>query len=138
MSGDGVSSQRPPSAVSGNPAICHSQTGSFASPACAGYALERDGVNHRRITATSCRNAPTRNDSQVSKSTQIRAFRAWQVGVRLPALRWFESVNDVVSFMVLSSCRCVRLLGKMSQKVQRKSRRFSRPPARLADSAFGV
>jgi hypothetical protein len=35
-------------AVFGNPAICHSQTGSFASPACAGYALERIAVKHVR------------------------------------------------------------------------------------------
>jgi len=39
----------------GNPAICHLQTGSFAPPACAGFALERVRVNHRLRAPSLCR-----------------------------------------------------------------------------------
>src|ERR1700722_4393545 len=42
-----VSSQRRHSGHLGNPAICCSQTGSFASPACAGYALFEMEYNTR-------------------------------------------------------------------------------------------
>jgi hypothetical protein len=55
------------SAVFGNPAICHSQTGSFASPACAGYALERTEVEHEKIDGAPCRSAQTGKENARSK-----------------------------------------------------------------------
>jgi hypothetical protein len=59
MSSVDLSSQRRPLAVSGNPAICHSQTGSFASPACAGFALERPAVKHASGGRAPCRTSQT-------------------------------------------------------------------------------
>jgi hypothetical protein len=59
MSSDGLSSQRQPHAVSGNPAICHSQTGSFASPAYTGFALERPAVKHAKGGQALCRTKET-------------------------------------------------------------------------------
>jgi hypothetical protein len=48
-------SRRQHSAVVGNPAICHPQTGSFAPPAFTGFALERDRVKHAKKRAALCR-----------------------------------------------------------------------------------
>lgn len=54
-----MSSQGRPTVVFGNPAICDSQTGSFASPACAGYALIEMAVHHENWGSPQCRSAQT-------------------------------------------------------------------------------
>jgi hypothetical protein len=41
------------------PRYLYSQTGSFASPACAGFALERLAVKHARDARAPCRTRPT-------------------------------------------------------------------------------
>jgi hypothetical protein len=66
MSSDDLSSRRRPRAVSGNPAICHSQTGSFASPPCAGFALERLAVKHAPGGRAPCRTAQTARNNCVT------------------------------------------------------------------------
>jgi hypothetical protein len=47
-------SRRQPLAVFGNPAICNTQTGSFAPPAPAGFALERRRVKHAKKCRALC------------------------------------------------------------------------------------
>jgi hypothetical protein len=54
-----VSSQRRRSGHPRKPRYLYSQTGSFASPACTGYALERARVNHAICEWARCRSAQT-------------------------------------------------------------------------------
>jgi hypothetical protein len=117
-----VSSQGRPTAIFGNPAICDSQTGSFASPACAGYALIEMAVYHENWGPPQCRSAQTGDEKCANENvTQYCPTALAAVMSERCAIAHLGAEKTMFSWVVFSIFR----LGFFAVDTGRKKRAMS-------------